>query len=244
MMNKLLKKLSLNMGWNPSPPAGYEPKNDLERYFWSNQGRFIHKWLHYFEIYDRHLAKFRNRPLRMLEIGVSQGGSLQMWKQYFGPQAHIIGCDLNPRCLDLVEPQIEIMIGDQGDRVFLKKMIDQIGTVDILLDDGGHTMDQQRATFEEMFSMISPHGVYLCEDMHTSYWSDYGGGFRNRKSFIEYTKDLVDDLNAWHSRDAESLKTSDFTRTAHSIHFYDSVVVIEKRPMLPPQHSKTGKKSF
>jgi len=241
-MNSLLRKMGLKT--NPSPPSGHEPTNDLERYFWANEGRLIHKWLHYFDIYDRHFSRFRGKPLRMLEIGVSHGGSLQMWKHYFGDGAHIFGCDLNPKCKELAEERVEIFIGDQGDRAFLKQLREQIGTVDILLDDGGHTMQQQQATFEELFSMVSENGVYMCEDMHTSYWSEFGGGYRKRESFTEYCKDLVDSLNAWHSRDKESLQVNDFTRTAHSLHFYDSIAVIEKRTMTEPRHMKTGTPSF
>jgi cephalosporin hydroxylase len=131
-----------------------EAKNPLETYFYANQGRLIHKWVHYFEIYHRHFRPFRNKPVTIVEFGVSQGGSLQMWKHYFGPEARIIGVDINPKCAALAEPQIQIRIGDQEDRSFLRSLADEVGGIDVLIEDGGHTMGQQIATFEEMWPNI------------------------------------------------------------------------------------------
>jgi 23S rRNA U2552 (ribose-2'-O)-methylase RlmE/FtsJ len=89
--------------------------NDLEQYFRQNNDRLIYKWIHYFDIYERHFARFRNKEMTILEIGVSQGGSLQMWKNYFGPKAKIYGIDVNPKCKDLEEENIKIFIGSQSD---------------------------------------------------------------------------------------------------------------------------------
>ncbi len=83
---------------------------DLEVYFRKNDKRLIHKWAHYFDIYDRHFARFRDKEIVILEIGVSQGGSLQMWKDYFGPKAKIYGIDVNPQCKQLEEDNIKIFI--------------------------------------------------------------------------------------------------------------------------------------
>jgi len=96
----------------------------------------------------------------------------------------------------------------------------------------------------ELYPHISENGVYLCEDLHTSYWKEFGGGYKNRYSYIEFSKDLIDGLNAWHSRDEESFRVSDFTRTAYSMHYYDSVLVIEKRKMTEPVSKTTGNRSF
>jgi hypothetical protein len=214
--------------------------NDLEAYFQANTGRQIHKWLHYFEIYDRHFARFRGRPVHILEFGVAQGGSLQMWRHYFGPEARIVGVDINPACRQLEGEGVRIVIGDQGDRPFLRSLAASLPPIDILIDDGGHTMRQQIATFEELYPQVAPDGVYLCEDLHTSYWRRWGGGLRRRGSFIEYSKRLIDQLNAWHSHQPRRFAVDDFTRSAHSLHYYDSILVIEKRVMRPPEHRKTG----
>jgi hypothetical protein len=213
--------------------------NDLEKHFNENKGRLIHKWHHYFEVYDRHFSRFRGREICLVEFGVSQGGSLQMWKNYFGPTAKIFGIDINPHCKKLEEERVEILIGDQADRKFLQEVARRVPRMDILIDDGGHTMMQQIHTFEELFPSVDKNGVYLCEDMHTSYWPDWGGGHKKPGSFIEYGKNFIDYINAWHSVQS-GLTVTDFTRSVHSLHYYDSILVIEKRPMEKPFHSKTG----
>ena len=215
-------------------------KNPLLKYFENNDKRLIHKWMHYFNIYDRHFSKYRGKQVTVLEFGVFQGGSLQMWKNYFGKKARIIGVDINPECKQFEEDRIEIYIGDQEDRTFLKKLIKKIGPVDVVIEDGGHTMGQQIATFEEVYPHMKSDGVFLIEDLHTSYWHEYGGAYRKQGTFIEYAKDLIDQLNAWHSRDKESFKVDDFTRQTDSIHAYDSIIVFEKQLREPPMHKKTG----
>ncbi len=217
--------------------------NDLEFYFRNNNGRLIHKWHHYFDIYDRHFSRFRGHSPVVAEIGVAHGGSLQMWKHYFGPGSKIIGIDNDPRCKALEEEGIRILIGSQTDKDFLKQVIQTIPPFDILIDDGGHTMKQQITSFEELFGHIQTNGVYLCEDLHTSYWKEYGGGYKKKKTFIEYTKTWIDSLNAFHSR-SKKLKVNDFTLNARSVHYYDSIVVVEKVKVTEPVASKTGHESF
>jgi 23S rRNA U2552 (ribose-2'-O)-methylase RlmE/FtsJ len=101
--------------------------NDLQNYFLNNKGRVINKWEHYFDIYERYFKKFRDLPsVVILEIGVANGGSIEMWKNYFGPNAKIFGIDINPNCKNLEERQIEIFIGDQEDRIFLRSLAKKI----------------------------------------------------------------------------------------------------------------------
>ncbi len=218
--------------------------SDLKTYFTQNTGRLIDKWDHYFEIYERHFARFRGTAVHVVEFGVSQGGSLQMWKHYFGPQAKIYGVDINPHCLSLAEDQIEIFIGDQEDRSFLRSLHAKIPRIDILIDDGGHYMRQQINTFREMFPRVDERGVYLCEDLHTSYWPEFGGGYRRRGTYIEFSKRLIDGLNAWHTLQPRRFNVTDFTRSVHSMHYYDSVLVIEKRPLEKPFHTRIGTPSI
>jgi len=223
----------------PDGPDG----NPLLAYFLDNPGRLLHKWVHYFDIYHRYLAGFRDRPVVLIEFGVFHGGSLQMWKQYLGPQARIVGVDINPACTSLEEPQIEVVIGDQEDRGFLASLRELIGPADVVIDDGGHTMAQQIATFEEMFPALTPGGVYLVEDLHTSYWEEYGGGYRAPGTFIEYAKDLIDQLHGWHARDGQP-EITDYTRGIGAMHVHDSVIVIDKHLVTAPEVRMTGKASF
>ena len=214
--------------------------NPLQKYFEANNKRLIHKWMHYFKIYDRHFSSFRGKKITVLEFGVFQGGSLQMWKDYFGKNARIIGVDIDPKCKEFEEKQVEIYIGDQEDRDFLKKLVKKIGPIDIVIEDGGHTMSQQIVTFEEVYPQVINGGVFLIEDLHTSYWSEYGGGYRKNNTFVEYAKGLIDQLNSWHSRDNESFKVDEFTKNTNSIHAYDSIIVFEKEHRDPPFHKKSG----
>ena len=238
----------------PDPRANRNRRvNPLREYFENNSGRLIHKWVHYFDIYHRHFARFRQRPVTVVEFGVFHGGSLQMWKEYFGPEARIVGVDIDPACKSLEEEGIDVRIGDQEDAAFLRSLSAEVGDIHVLIDDGGHMMGQQITTFEEMFPALTSDGVYLVEDLHTSYWPEYGGGYRRPGapfwtpkplSFIEHSKKLIDQLNAWHARDADQLPVTDFTRSAASMHFYDSVLVIEKGVVERPHDRKTGTPSF
>jgi hypothetical protein len=224
--------------------ASNDSSNPLRAYFKRNPGRLMSKWDHYLDIYHRHFERFRGRPVTVVEFGVFHGGSLQMWRDYFGPSSRIVGVDVNPRLQDLGEPGIEVHIGDQADRRFLRELASRVGPIDILIDDGGHTMPQQIATVEELYGAVRDDGVVLVEDTHTSYWREYGGGLRTPYSFMEFAKRLVDELNAWHSRDPHSFAPGVFTRSARSMHFYDSVVVIEKGEHERPFEVSSGTPSF
>jgi hypothetical protein len=211
----------------------------LKNYFENNTGNVIDKWHHYFEVYENWFHPYRNKPVVILEIGVYQGGSLKMWKEYFGEKARIYAIDINPNCKQFEEENVHIFIGSQEDRAFLDRIKKEIPKVDILIDDGGHSMNQQIVSFEELYPHIKENGIYLCEDLHTSYWRKYGGGYNKKSSFIEYSKKLVDYLNAWHSRD-EKLPVNQFTKTTASLHYYPSMLIIQKRPMQMPTSGRRG----
>lgn len=213
-------------------------------FFENKEHRLIHKWMHYFEIYDRHFGKFRGKDISLLELGVLHGGSLQMWKNYFGKNSKIYGADIDPRCAELAEENVFILNCDQDDRRSLRSISNHLPKFDIIIDDGGHTMLQQILTFEELYSHVKDDGIYLCEDLHTSYWpGHFGGGYKKSDTFIEYSKNFIDQLNAWHSRSNE-LTVNEFTRSTFGIHYYDSVLVIEKRAISPPYARMRGAPSF
>jgi hypothetical protein len=243
ILGRVLRDYLFRAGRGPVAVAD-EPANPLVKYLEGNpEGRLVHRWRHYFDIYHRHFARFRGKPITMIEIGVFNGGSLQMWRDYFGRQARIVGVDCLAECARFAEPGIEIVIGDQGDRAFLRSLAARYGEFAIVLDDGGHQMQQQIATFEELFPRLRSDGVYLCEDTHTSYLPEYGGGYRQPNTFIESVKPLIDRLNAYFSPDVSQLAPDEFTRTTDSLHFYDSVVVIEKRPRALPEDVTYGREA-
>lgn len=171
-------------------------------------GRSIWKWEHYFEIYERHFRRFIGLPVTVLEIGVMGGGSLDLWRRYFGPKASIYGVDINPTCKSL-EPDHKILIGDQGSHEFWRTFKTLVPSVDILIDDGSHRPEDQIVTLEEMLPHISPGGVFFCEDIH---------GIHN--GFCTYTHGLTKSLNAMG-------EPNDAQRWL-SVHSYPYVTVIEK----------------
>lgn len=217
----------------------------LLKYFRSNKGRQIYKWVHYFEIYERHFKPYRRKSVTIVEFGVLHGGSLQMWKKYFGRRARIIGVDIEPKCKQFEEKQIEIRTGDQANRAFLRRLRQEIGPIDIVIDDGGHTMKQQITTFEEMWPGVKDGGIYLIEDLHTSYWKLYGGGLRKRGTFIEFAKGLIDNMNAWHipKKDKNRSPVNKYTRSIKAIHVYSSVIVFDKDNIVKPHDEQHGDES-
>jgi hypothetical protein len=205
-----------------------DSSNPLRAYFNSHKtGRGIWKWTHYFEIYHRHFGKFIGREVHVVEVGVFSGGSLDMWKAYFGPRCHVYGIDIEPACKTYEDERTRIFVGNQADRAFWKDFRKQVRSVDILIDDGGHLPEQQIATLEEMLPHLRAGGVYLCEDVHSLH-----------NPFAAYVGGLVDSINA--VRKEEGVPT-DFQREIHSVHLYPYVAVIEKceRPkeeLIAPRH--------
>lgn len=204
--------------------------NDLEKFFFFKKHKTVNKWMHYFEAYDRFFSKYRGKDVTILEIGVFKGGSLQMWKDYFKTsdnKVKIYGIDIDPGCRAFEEDGIKIFIGSQEDREFLYRIREEIGKVDILIDDGGHTMNQQIVTFEELFDLVDDNGIYLCEDTHTSYMKYYGGEYRGN-TFIEYTKSLIDGLHKQYS-ETDELEKNIYADNIKFITYCDSMVFIEKK---------------
>lgn len=218
------------MSFRTYPPFHLE-ENAYRHFFDVAPHRMMQKWDNYFDVYARHLARFRDHPVTFLEIGISQGGSLDMWRRLLAPGSLVIGVDVNPRCKRFENELTLVFTGDQADSAFWAGVLAQVPQIDIVLDDGGHTMEQQINTFNALFPKISDTGLYMCEDTHTSYTKEYGGGYKSPGSFIEFTKGFIDSLHAWHTREVE---IDMVTRMAHSVHFYDGLVAIEKHPMKKP----------
>jgi cephalosporin hydroxylase len=212
---------------------------DLWSDFLTNQGREIHKWEHYFPIYERHFAPWRGRTLTFLEIGVAKGGSLQMWRRYFGPLARVVGIDIDPRCKAHEEGGVFVRIGDQSDPKFLASVVAEFGAPDVVLDDGSHQMAHIEATFDFLYPRLPKNGVYMVEDLQCAYWPKFGGSVSDPKTFINIAKSLVDRLNAEHTLGA--VAPDAFTRDTFSIGFYDGVVVIEKGQILKRQARAIGR---
>ncbi len=210
----------------------------LWNHFQQNTGKTIHKWHHYFPIYERYFSNFRNKKVTFIEIGVSKGGSLQMFSNYLGPLATVIGIDINKSCKQFESEYVHVRIGDQSDPNFLESVLNEFGAPDLVLDDGSHLMHNVKDSFEFIYPRLSKNGIYMVEDTHTSYWEKYGGGYLQKDSFIEYSKNLIDQLNFQHVK--EKIPSPQFIRDTNNISFYDSIVVFEKGTISPKVSSKTG----
>lgn len=201
----------------------------------------VHKWNHYLPLYHRHFSEYKNRAtpekkVRILEIGVSKGGSLDLWNAYFGKEnCELYGMDITPSCKQFEKDTVKIFIGDQADKNFLKSIVQSTQPFDIIIDDGGHTMVQQINTFEVLYDHVKPGGLYLCEDLHTSYWPEYGGG-SHPNTFINYSKKFIDQINAYHVRGGA---VDSFTTSCSGIHYYDSMIFLDKadKPIPRPIHT-------
>jgi len=215
----------------------------LREIFERNEGRLTHKWDHYFPIYERHLARFRGKSPTVLEIGVSHGGSLDMMREWLGRGSTIVGIDIDDRILDLRRHNVHLAVGDQSDPAFLAELTSAYGPFDIVIDDGSHVPRHQIASLEHLWPTLPSGSVYLVEDTHSNYWAAYEGGVGRPSTFIEYAKRLVDDLHAFHSRSDDFVPTA-WTTTLGGIHFYDSIVVLDRVDRDPPTHHKSGRPVF
>ena len=211
---------------------------DLAQLFHNHRDYVSDKWEQYIGIYEAELAPHLSigEPLHLLEIGVQNGGSLEIWSKYLPRSSRIYGIDTDPKCASLRPPaNVEIFIGDASDAETLD---DRLGTssFDIIVDDGSHRSDHVIASFENCFHRLRPGGLYFVEDLHCSYFASLGGGLRAEHSSVEYFKRLADALHADHFEDAdlgglaadELARLRALCRDLARITFYDSVVVIAR----------------
>ena len=153
------------------------------------------KYKNYFFIYDKLFNEYKNKNITFVEIGVFSGGSLFMWKNFFGKKARIICIDLNPESKKFEKYGFKIFIGDQSKESFWKTFFKKIGKVDLVLDDGGHTNYQQIITTNCCVPNIKDNGMLVVEDVHTSFikkkWYN-----PSKHSYINYCKKLIEDVNS------------------------------------------------
>jgi|688.fasta_scaffold456704_1 hypothetical protein len=215
---------------------GYE--GDLLDIYAGHTGTGIMKWHHYIPLYDRYFSRFRGKTLRFLEIGVLNGGSLQMWRDYFGEQAIIYGIDINPNCKIFDGIAGNVRIGSQIDKEFLESVVREMGGVDIVLDDGSHNMRHIPRTLEYLFPLLSNGGIYMIEDLQTAYWKATGGGYHSGRNFFRFTFDVAQDMHRWYHR--EKSKQAAISHECTGIHIHDAMVVFDKNKTYKPFVSQVG----
>jgi hypothetical protein len=196
------------------------------------------------------LERFRHAGAAVLEIGVQGGGSLEMWRTYFGGKARIYGIDSTPDAKRNEDVATKVFIGDQADRSFLREVRREVGVLDIVIDDGGHMANQQIVSFEELYSCLSESGIYLIEDTHTAMW---GAPYNDRpdgQTIMSFAAARCAQLMEWSGKrenfrqlmtDQNVLladRASEFCRTTKAIAFYDSIVVFERGRRVVPRHEQ------
>ncbi len=223
-----------NSGAQPSFAASGARLSEI---FLAHTGNVSDKWEQYLAIYEAELSRFvaTGQPVRLLEIGVQNGGSLEIWSRYLPRGSSIAGIDVDPACATLaVPPNARVLIGDASDPAVLDRLLGS-AQFDVIVDDGSHRSDHIIASFAACFPRLAPGGLYVVEDLHCSYAASFGGGFRKPGAAVEHFKQLADALNADHfESDAEAADANETGQLRAAgqeiarITFYDSVVVVEK----------------
>lgn len=182
--------------------------------------------------YERHLGHLRTQKFTLLEIGVLRGASMRTWREYF-PHARLMAVDIDEIPEKTLPPGVEFFRGDQLDPQFLQRVAYAAGGFDVIIEDGGHRMDQQKMSFSILFPHVRPDGYYVIEDSATSYVPKYGGGPSGHPgTTMEMLKKLIGDLD--HRPRKGSLFGHQEPRVApggsvvSGIHFYSNIVFIEK----------------
>jgi len=205
---------------------------DFKELFLANNSHLADKWESYLDVYKRIFAPYQHRKFKILEIGVMNGGMLDVMASYFDTATEIVGCDIDPKCGDLVfdDERIRIVVSDI-------KQAEIEGGFGIIIDDGSHICSDVITTFSKYYPLLIPGGIYVIEDLHTSYWKSFGGGLNTPISSIAFLKRLVDQVNREHWRlkanhlsPIESIYNVTFTdlSTIAGIEFTNSMCVIHK----------------
>jgi hypothetical protein len=149
-----------------------------------------------------------------------------MWKSYFGPYARVVGLDIREECKRYEEDQVSVRVGNQSDELFLTNVVEEFGPPDIVIDDGSHISRDMIASFQFLYNKMSLTAKYVVEDVYFSYNSKLGGGVHRPGTFVEFAKDLIDQLHARHTEGA--IEANEFTEHTTSIHIYDGLIVFER----------------
>lgn len=195
---------------------------DLESLFNETKNKSS-KYKKYFYVYEKLFFKYKNKEIVFVEIGIDDGGSLELWKKYFGPKSKIIGIDINPLCkkFENLNQNIYVEIGDQSLESFWTDFFEKYGKVDVILDDGGHTNNQQIITCVNTIPNIKNDGLLLVEDVHTSYLKNFNSSMNY--SFINFSKTIIDDINSKFDISYSKKKFS-LNDYVYSIQFFESFV--------------------
>ncbi|MFC3322092.1 glycoside hydrolase family 99-like domain-containing protein [Mesorhizobium cantuariense] len=212
----------------------------------AHSGKVSDKWSIYLSAYDRIFSEYRNKPVRILEIGVQNGGSLEIWRRYFAKAELVLGCDINLACGNLIfdDEKIAVVVGDANTDEVERSIAARSEKFDIIIDDGSHSSSDIIRSFARYFPHLSEDGVYIAEDLHCSYWREFGGGLYDPLSSMSFFKRLLDVVNHEHwgldrpqsdalvtfAKEYEIAFEEASLASVHSIEFLNSLCVVTKRP--------------
>lgn len=194
------------------------------------------KWEPYLDNYDRYLPQYLDTNPTMLVVGIAQGGCVEMFSKYFDNAVTIHGVDNNEKCMNYTydNPNVQLTCGDQSSNDYWDTHLKDNPMYDIIVDDGGHEMDQQIVTLNRTFPHLKDGGIYVIEDTHTSYWEQWGGGFKKETSFVEYVKNLIDLIHIKHIKDRTAPpELTKIFKNLKCVTIYDSFVILEKGNVAP-----------
>lgn len=220
----------------------------LREMYATHTGKISDKWTLYLDVYERIFAAYLDQPIALLEIGVQNGGSLEIWAEYFSSANNLVGCDINDACAELIfeDSRIEIVVGDINSDAAFTKVLGIAQEYDIVIDDGSHTSADVIKSFSHCFKALKDGGVYIVEDLHCSYWEEWQGGLFYPHSSYSFFKLLIDVLNHEHwgvARSRESILRCFYDQYGvefdeqtlsqiHSIEILNSLCIIRKNDVM------------
>jgi len=219
-------------------------KKTLHQLYEEHTGKVSDKWSLYLTEYDRLFHDYRDKPVRLLEIGIQNGGSFDIWLKYFSNAAALVGCDINPECarLSYYDPRIAVIVGDANAPEVSQQVFQRSPKFDIIIDDGSHRSSDIIKSFALYFPQVTEGGIYIAEDLHCSYWSQYEGGLFDPYSSVSFFKRLVDVISHEHwgvpKARADVLRgifmkygckiDEEALSQVHSVEFINSMCVVRK----------------
>ncbi|MFM0231730.1 glycosyltransferase [Paraburkholderia sediminicola] len=218
----------------------------LRQLYELHAGKVSDKWSIYLDEYERLLAPYRNRQINLLEIGIQNGGSIEIWAEYFQDAKKLVGCDINPDCsrLNYTDPRISVIVGDANVDDTERAVSMSATDFDIIIDDGSHTSGDIVKSFSRYFPRLNVGGTFIAEDLHCSYWREFGGGLYDPYSSIGFFKSLADVINHehWGVRKWPADVLAGFLEEhqcsisrgelslIHSVEFVNSLCIVRKLP--------------
>ena len=183
----------------------------------------------YPHVYERYFSTIRDKKINLLELGVWQGKSLRMWREYF-PNAKIVGVDINPSALCHMTLECDVRIISQDDSEELSQLSTGYGGWDVVIDDASHLNHLTKKSFDILWKFVKSGGLYIIEDLKASYMnlSDLPDNW-NGVNLHPEKQDRNNDREILNKLFLEKIRQIDYAKgDVRSIHFYHQMAIIEK----------------